>query len=132
MFSYYITTHFIPSNKDYNSYRNPHSVYQTYPYSHKKIETFYNGQDCHLILNSYRTTHFFTIFCHNSDMTDCEWLSITYTWTHHFLFLHINEGFIEIKDNKHNRVHTTNWESSNLQNRFTKQTKTQQANQTQI
>ena len=31
MFSYYITTHFIPSNKDYNSYRNLHSVYQTYP-----------------------------------------------------------------------------------------------------
>ena len=27
MFSYYITTHFITSNKDYNSYRNPHSVY---------------------------------------------------------------------------------------------------------
>ena len=31
MFSYYITTHFITSNKDYNSCRNPHSVYQTYP-----------------------------------------------------------------------------------------------------
>ena len=31
IFSYYITTHFIPSNKDYDSYRNPHSVYQTYP-----------------------------------------------------------------------------------------------------
>ena len=31
MFSYYITTYFIPSNKDYNSYRNPHSVYQMYP-----------------------------------------------------------------------------------------------------
>ena len=30
-FSYYITTHFIPSNKDYHSYCNPHSVYQTYP-----------------------------------------------------------------------------------------------------
>ena len=30
-FSYYITTHFIPSNKDYNSYRNSHSVYQMYP-----------------------------------------------------------------------------------------------------
>ena len=30
-FSYYITTHFIPSNKDYNSYCNSHSVYQTYP-----------------------------------------------------------------------------------------------------
>ena len=27
MFSYYISTHFIPSNKDYNSYRNFHSVY---------------------------------------------------------------------------------------------------------
>ena len=27
MFSYYITTHFIPSNKDYNSGRNSHSVY---------------------------------------------------------------------------------------------------------
>ena len=33
MFSYYITTHFITSNKDYNSYRNPHSVYQTCPKS---------------------------------------------------------------------------------------------------
>jgi len=33
MFSYYITTHFIPSNKDYNSCCNPQSVYQTYPYS---------------------------------------------------------------------------------------------------
>ena len=31
MFSYYITTHFITSNKDYNFYCNPHSVYQTYP-----------------------------------------------------------------------------------------------------
>ena len=31
-FSYYITIHFITSNKDYNSCRNPHSVYQTYPY----------------------------------------------------------------------------------------------------
>ena len=30
-FSYYITTPFITSNKDYNSYRNPHLVYQTYP-----------------------------------------------------------------------------------------------------
>ena len=29
-FSYYITTHFIPSNKDYNSCRNLHLVYQTY------------------------------------------------------------------------------------------------------
>ena len=29
-FSYYITTHIITSDKDYNSYRNPHSVYQTY------------------------------------------------------------------------------------------------------
>ena len=33
MFSYYITTHFISSNKDYNSYRNPHSVYQMYSYN---------------------------------------------------------------------------------------------------
>ena len=31
MFSYFITTHFIPSNKDYNSCCNLHSVYQTYP-----------------------------------------------------------------------------------------------------
>ena len=30
-FSYYIITHFIPSNKYYNSYRNSYSVYQTYP-----------------------------------------------------------------------------------------------------
>ena len=30
-FSYYITTHFIPSNKDYHSYHDSHSVYQTYP-----------------------------------------------------------------------------------------------------
>ena len=30
-FSYYITTHFIPSNKDYNSCCNLYSVYQTYP-----------------------------------------------------------------------------------------------------
>ena len=29
--SYYITTHLITSNKNYNFYRNPHSVYQTYP-----------------------------------------------------------------------------------------------------
>ena len=33
MFNYYITTHFIPSNKDYNSCRNLHLVYQIYPYS---------------------------------------------------------------------------------------------------
>ena len=30
MFSYYITTYFITSNKDYNSYHNFHLVYQTY------------------------------------------------------------------------------------------------------
>ena len=30
MFSYYITTYFITSNKDYNSCRNSHLVYQTY------------------------------------------------------------------------------------------------------
>ena len=29
MFSCYITTHFIPNNKNYNSCCNPHSVYQT-------------------------------------------------------------------------------------------------------
>jgi len=28
MFSYSISIHFIPSIKDYNSYCNPHSVYQ--------------------------------------------------------------------------------------------------------
>ena len=26
------------------------------------------------------------LFYHNSDVTDCEWLTIIYTWTHHFLF----------------------------------------------
>ena len=31
-FNYYITTHFITNNKDYNSCRNSHLVYQTYPY----------------------------------------------------------------------------------------------------
>ena len=31
MFSYYITTYLILINKDYNSCRNSHSVYQTYP-----------------------------------------------------------------------------------------------------
>ena len=30
-FSYPITTHFIPSNKDYHFNRNHHLVYQTYP-----------------------------------------------------------------------------------------------------
>ena len=30
-FSYSITTYFIPGNKDYHSYCNPHSVYQMYP-----------------------------------------------------------------------------------------------------
>ena len=30
-FSYYITTHFITSNKDYNFCRNSHSGYQIYP-----------------------------------------------------------------------------------------------------
>ena len=30
-FNYYITTHFIHSNKDYNSCRNLYSMYQTYP-----------------------------------------------------------------------------------------------------
>ena len=34
MFSYYITTHFITNNKDYNSCRNLHSVYETYPKSY--------------------------------------------------------------------------------------------------
>ena len=39
-FSYYITTHFIISNKDYNSCCNPHSVYQAYPkcFQHKEFE----------------------------------------------------------------------------------------------
>ena len=37
-FSYYITSHFIPSNKDYNFYRNPHSMYQTYPMSRRGPE----------------------------------------------------------------------------------------------
>ena len=32
MFNYDIITHFITSNKYYNSYCNSHSVYQTYPY----------------------------------------------------------------------------------------------------
>ena len=36
MFSYYITTFFITSNKDYNSCRNLHSVYQTYLKPNKK------------------------------------------------------------------------------------------------
>ena len=42
-FSYYITTYFITSNKDYNSYRNLHSVYQMYPNSldFYKIVTIY-------------------------------------------------------------------------------------------
>ena len=38
-FNYYITTHFITSNKDYNSYCNPYSVYQTYP---KVDRSFYS------------------------------------------------------------------------------------------
>ena len=36
MFSYYIFTHFITSNKYYNSCHNLHSVYQTYLYTCKK------------------------------------------------------------------------------------------------
>ena len=40
-FSYYITTHFIPRNKDYNSCRNPHPVYQTYPNSIRNWEASY-------------------------------------------------------------------------------------------
>ena len=43
MFSYYITTYFIPSNKDYNSYRNSYLVYQTYP---KKMPTNYIYPNC--------------------------------------------------------------------------------------
>ena len=38
MFSYYITKHFISSNKDYNSYRNPHLVYQTYLKRYQLVE----------------------------------------------------------------------------------------------
>ena len=26
------------------------------------------------------------LFCHNSNVADCEWLTIIYTWTHHFFF----------------------------------------------
>ena len=37
-FSYYIKTHFIPSNKYYNSYRTLHLVYQTYLKSCKSLE----------------------------------------------------------------------------------------------
>ena len=36
-FSYSITTPFIPDNKDYHSYCNPHLVYQTYPKSAKIV-----------------------------------------------------------------------------------------------
>ena len=42
-FSYSITTHFIPSNKDYHSCCNPHSVYQTCP----KNETLRKNNDAH-------------------------------------------------------------------------------------
>ena len=46
MISYYITTRFITSNKDYNSYRNPHSVYQTYPRgSFDTLNVNYNKND---------------------------------------------------------------------------------------
>ena len=49
----------------------------------------------------------------------------SYITIHIVFFFGINEGFIGIKDNKHNRVHTANWESSNLQNKLkpNKQTK---------
>ena len=43
MFSYYITTHFITSNKDYNSCRNSHSVYQMYPYCRGQNLSLYTG-----------------------------------------------------------------------------------------
>ena len=26
------------------------------------------------------------LFCHNSDIVDCEWLTITHIWTNHFFF----------------------------------------------
>ena len=39
-FNYYITTHFIPNNKDYISYCNSHSVYQTSLYFHKSCVVF--------------------------------------------------------------------------------------------
>ena len=41
-FNYYITTHFITNNKDYNSYRNPHSVYQMYPEFFDRTHSEYN------------------------------------------------------------------------------------------
>ena len=43
MFSYYITTHFISSNKDYNFYRNPHSMYRTYPSLFKQHSTYFRN-----------------------------------------------------------------------------------------
>ena len=44
-FNYYITTHFITSNKDYNFCHNSHSVYQTYPWcgGHVVIQYPQNG-----------------------------------------------------------------------------------------
>ena len=46
-FSYSITTHFIPNNKDYHSCCNLHLVYETYPYvlskkKEKKSTTYVN------------------------------------------------------------------------------------------
>ena len=57
-FSYYITTHFITSNKYYNSYRNPNSVYQTYPnYMVSRVNSLANASlllclysDCKIII----------------------------------------------------------------------------------
>ena len=39
-----------------------------------------------LFMSSFRTINYSTTFYHNCDVPDCEWLIITYTWTHKFFF----------------------------------------------
>ena len=62
MFSYSITTLFIPSNKDYHSYHNLHSIYQMCPNSGHLLK-FFRELVCVFVVQ-LRTTDifFFDIF----------------------------------------------------------------------
>ena len=91
-FCYYIITYFIPSNKDYNSYCNPHSMYQMYP----KLNYFLTN--VHSWLLKFGFFFILTIciskflFCHVFDFDFC----LTFLLFKIFiciLALHENENF---------------------------------------
>ena len=68
-FSYSITTHFIPGNKDYHSCCNPHSVYQTYPKEKEKKKK--KGWGC--LFYASICTWVYIIFDGDDEITSPRW-----------------------------------------------------------